>query len=264
MAIVDGNVVLTFTIHARPETVFSFFIDPERFARWWAGLGGGKATIDPREGGEVRIDYQNGHVMSGKVVTIDEPRKFVFTWGYHEEDKGLPPGSSQVSIELEPVEAGTALTLRHSGLPAGEMLSGHESGWRHYMSTMAAECAKAEFGGQLVEFIDDYFKAWMTDDDDERRGLLERTCVPDVRILSDWACLDGVSEVHAQIGNARRHMPGVTIGRVGDPALSHNHARCAWAATMDDGTTMMAGENVFRLAPDGRIELVVGFVGIAE
>jgi hypothetical protein len=88
--------------------------------------------------------------------------------------------------------------------------------------------------------------------------------VPDVRILSDWACLDGVSEVHAQIGNARRHMPGVTIGRVGDPALSHNHARCAWAATMDDGTTMMAGENVFRLAPDGRIELVVGFVGIAE
>jgi hypothetical protein len=26
----------------------------------------------------------------------------------------------------------------------------------------------------------------------------------------------------------------------------------------------MAGENVFRLAPDGRIELVVGFVGIAE
>ena len=44
------------TIGAPRETVFAYFTDSERFARWW----GAGSRIDPRPGGEVEIRYPNG------------------------------------------------------------------------------------------------------------------------------------------------------------------------------------------------------------
>ena len=57
-------------IQASPETVFRFFEDSDRFARWW----GAGSTIDPRPGGKVYIRHPNGIETVGEVVEIAPPR----------------------------------------------------------------------------------------------------------------------------------------------------------------------------------------------
>lgn len=254
----EPAVELRVTIHARPSTVFRFLSDPERFARWWAVPGGGSATIEPRPGGAVRIQYENGHVMSGEVVALEPDRRFVMLWGYEEETKAIPPSSTRVEIDLEPVDAGTEVTLRHGGLPDEPNRTGHEAGWRYYLSTMAAECARDQLGDRAETAIDDWFAAWSADDE-TRRGILDRCCAPDVRLTDAFASVDGVATVDAHVANARRHMPPHRVARDGDVALCHEHARARWAATLDDGKRLMSGDTVFRFTLDGRIERVIGF-----
>jgi len=65
-------------IAARPETVFSFFVDPERY-RKWQGI---EAELDPRPGGEYRVGVIPGHVASGEFVEVDPPRRLVWKWGW--------------------------------------------------------------------------------------------------------------------------------------------------------------------------------------
>jgi len=45
-------------IAARPETVFRFFVDPERMVRWM----GRTAELDPTPGGRFRIDYNGSDI----------------------------------------------------------------------------------------------------------------------------------------------------------------------------------------------------------
>src|SRR5207249_2579040 len=59
----DFSLDRTVEIRARPATVFRFFTDPARWARWW----GEGSTIDPIVGGAVRIVYPGGERVSGVV-----------------------------------------------------------------------------------------------------------------------------------------------------------------------------------------------------
>ena len=53
MAIREDDVVQQeVRIDARPETVFSFFVDAEKMVRW----KGSTATLDPRPGGIYRVN----------------------------------------------------------------------------------------------------------------------------------------------------------------------------------------------------------------
>lgn len=63
-------------ICARRATVFRFFTDPERFARWW----GAGSTIEPVIGGRVVIRYPDGSTASGTLQAI-VPDERAFTYG---------------------------------------------------------------------------------------------------------------------------------------------------------------------------------------
>jgi uncharacterized protein YndB with AHSA1/START domain len=63
-------------IEARPETVFEFFVDPEKMSRW----KGTSAELDPRPGGRYRVGGIAGATVVGEFVEIDPPRRLVFTW----------------------------------------------------------------------------------------------------------------------------------------------------------------------------------------
>ena len=56
-------------------------------------------------------------------------------------------------------------------------------------------------------------------------------------------------------------MPGLTLRRAGEPALSHGHALVRWKAVDAAGVQRGAGANVFTFEADGRIANVVGFWG---
>ncbi len=267
MPVRDGVLEQTYTIHARPATVFRFFTDPVRFARWWACPGGGRATIEPRVGGSVRIEYQGGAaVMAGSVLEIDPDRRFVFSWGYERGPTPLAPGTSRVEITLREATEGTLLTLRHIGLPTTEQQTGHEAGWRHYMSVMAGECAADEFAQRLPRLMADYFEAWATEDAAARRQILDRCWDPEGEFRDAFSAVRGIDDLNSHIGNSRRHMPGMRLEASGPPQLCHGYARAAWRVVNhagggggSGGAAAFSGMNFARLSPGGRIALLIGF-----
>ena len=64
-------------IAARPETVFSFFTDPDRMIQW----KGIEATLDARPGGVYRVNINGRDVARGEYLEVTPHSRIVFTWG---------------------------------------------------------------------------------------------------------------------------------------------------------------------------------------
>jgi uncharacterized protein YndB with AHSA1/START domain len=118
----------TLSIDASPETVWEFFVDPEKLMRW----KGIKAQLDARPGGEFYCEVIPGHNARGEFVELDRPNKLVYTWGWEGNDK-VPPGSSTIEVELTAAGNGTNLRFVHRDLPDAEQVASHAGGWDHYL-----------------------------------------------------------------------------------------------------------------------------------
>jgi uncharacterized protein YndB with AHSA1/START domain len=132
-------------VEATPETVFEFFVDPRKLERWLAV----EATVDPRPGGvchQVHAgDDRPGSAlfhMEGEFVTVDPPKRVVFTWGFTEPEVNVPVGSTTVEVSLTPEGTGTRVHLVHHDLPPSEVAS-HEGGWTDMLERLAAVAAAA-------------------------------------------------------------------------------------------------------------------------
>ena len=130
----------TVFIDASPETVFGFLVDPALMAEWI----GSSATLEPRVGGLLRIEFNRGDVASGQYEEVVPNRRVVFTWGWEPGHRGqnpnltlLPPGASLVEIDLEPKDGGTLLRLRHRHVPP-EIAQPHGERWSHYLAKLGA------------------------------------------------------------------------------------------------------------------------------
>jgi uncharacterized protein YndB with AHSA1/START domain len=119
-------------IDAPPEIVFRYFTDPARMVEWM-GVG---ALLDPRPGGQLRIEPNGRDVVLGEYVEVQPPHRVVFTWGFDGTGPAVAPGSSRVEVTLEPDGDGTLLTLRHHGLD-GAARDAHAAGWTHYLARAA-------------------------------------------------------------------------------------------------------------------------------
>ena len=139
----DDNMVVTRTIHiaARPETVFAFFIDPQKM-RQWKGIN---ATLMPYPGGEFQVALNEQDTIRGEYVEVIPYRRIVFTWGWDAPDRPVPPGFSTVEIDLVPDSNGTLLRLCHRGLPP-ETRSVHEEEWDYYSPRLALAAGGRESG----------------------------------------------------------------------------------------------------------------------
>ena len=137
-------------IEARPETVFAYFIDPERFLKWQ----GVDAELDPEPGGLFRVTVtgRSRVVARGEYVEVDPPKRVVFTWGW-EQIEGLPdgmdgllPGTSTVEVTLEPAGEGTILRLRQSGLRTDPEKKVHIEGWGTVLDRLTIVAAGGDPG----------------------------------------------------------------------------------------------------------------------
>lgn len=135
------GIVREVRINARPETVFAFFIDPERMIQW----KGITAELDPRPGGLYRVEVTGRDIAHGRYVEIVPYSRVVFTWGWEGEGHPVPPGSSTVEVTLTPDGGGTVLRLRHYGLPP-EAEAQHAEGWEHYLPRLALAAAGQDPG----------------------------------------------------------------------------------------------------------------------
>ena len=115
-------------ITAPPATVFAFWTEPDRIARWM----GRTVALAARRGGAFRIDFNGNDIAAGQVLEIDEPHRLELGWGWEAEGDATPPGSSRVEVTLTPDGDGTLLRLRHGGL-APEAVEGHAVGWDQFL-----------------------------------------------------------------------------------------------------------------------------------
>ena len=164
----------TVLIKAKPETVFRFLTESEKWADWW----GDGSTIDATPGGRVYIRYPNGTEASGEVLEVRAPRRIVFTFGY-ESGKPIAPGSSRITIGLEADAAGTRLHLVHEFEEAGPR-DEHVQGWRFQLSLFGNLVANEVFGNAAV-IVDAWFEAWAIPDDKARENLLANIVTPTIQ-----------------------------------------------------------------------------------
>ncbi|MFE0460467.1 SRPBCC domain-containing protein [Kitasatospora sp. NPDC058965] len=125
------QVVLERRIAARPETVFSFFTDREKWLSWMGRDG--EFSFVP--GGAYRTNVNADHWAAGAFLAVDPYHRVVFTWGWEGGDMGVPPGASTIEVTLAPDGEGTVLTFVHRDLPH-EARAPHFEGWIHYLDRL--------------------------------------------------------------------------------------------------------------------------------
>jgi uncharacterized protein YndB with AHSA1/START domain len=136
-AIGTEPVVKEIHIDAKPETVFAFFVEPDKMTRWLCR----EATVDPRPGGINHqthpVGYEHAdrdYYMRGEFVEVSPPSRVVFTWGF--VDSPTPPGSSTVEVTLEPDGDGTLLRFVHRDVHESERAD-YEKGWTRPLGRLA-------------------------------------------------------------------------------------------------------------------------------
>jgi uncharacterized protein YndB with AHSA1/START domain len=244
----------TVVIQAAPQTVFSFFTDNDRWASWW----GAGSTIDPTSGGRVYIRHANGVESSGEVVEVQPPTRIVFTYGFNSGNP-IPPGSSRVTISLEPEGAATRLDLCHE-FPEASARDEHVQGWRYQLSVFGNVVADL-VNARAVDTVDAWFGAWSEASEERRRQTLTTITTNDVRFRDRFSLLDGRDDLVLHIGATQRFMPGMQLRRQGDVRHCQGTLLVGWVAVGTDGGQRGSGTNVFVLQADGKVDSVTGFWG---
>ncbi len=234
-------------ICARRETVFAYFTDAERFARWW----GEGSRIDARPGGSVFIRYPNGVTASGEIREIDPPRRIVFTY--------IMAGgvASLVTITLEETEEGTLLRLRHD-FSSAKIRDHFVQGWRYQLALFSKVVAE-EAAAKVVERVDAFLRAWGESDARTRRELLESCATPGIVFRDAYGATAGLDDLLANLEAVQVFMPGISLMRAGEVRLSHGTVLAGWTARRENGDLAGAGTSIFDFSPAGRIDRVVGF-----
>jgi uncharacterized protein YndB with AHSA1/START domain len=139
---VSDRVRMERTFQASAQEVFDAWTSVEVLKRWWHAEHEWEtphAEVDLRLGGAIRLIMRNPEDGAeyggrGEFVTIEAPRRLVFTWGWDYEDE-----SKRQLIEVELIEHGdsTTVVLTHSGLPAAET-DEYVDGWQKSLDNLEA------------------------------------------------------------------------------------------------------------------------------
>ena len=145
-----SSLTLVRRIKARPSVVFALLSTPEGIARWW-GPDSGPVLLseaDVRVGGRFRVRFRmldgTEHESSGEYLEIIEGKRLVMTWrwidGGEPEERGE---SSQIEVDLRPIDIGTELTFTHARLQNDRSRDSHAWGWGGALDKLQALCAGA-------------------------------------------------------------------------------------------------------------------------
>lgn len=140
------DLVIERTMQVTPATIWAMWTQPEHFAAWYGPAGAriSVSTMQVRVGGmrllRMEVETPNGPMkmwFTGEYLVVIENQRLVYTDAMSDElgnvlppeQTGAPAGhptTTQVCLDLEPVETGTKITLTHVGIPAG---SPGAAGW---------------------------------------------------------------------------------------------------------------------------------------
>lgn len=120
-------ITLTSTFNATPQEVYEAWLSTDGHS----AMTGSPAEVSNEVGGE--FTAWDNYIWGTNLELIPDT-KIIQSWRTTEFPDGAP--DSELTIELEPEDDGTKLTLTHSNVPAGQEAS-YETGWQeHYFDPM--------------------------------------------------------------------------------------------------------------------------------
>lgn len=133
-------------ISADPARLFRAWLNVEDFSRWFLSgdmIGIDSVAMDPRPGGKFLINMTlDGKILphEGEYITIDEPRKIVFTWRSHAtENKDTLVTVTFTEVKAFSTSNGlnekpqTLVTLIHEELENDIQIKMHSQGWTNIL-----------------------------------------------------------------------------------------------------------------------------------
>lgn len=150
----ENDLVITREFDAPREKVWQAWTDPEHIKRWWGpkGFTAPTAKVDLRVGGKnlfcMRSPEGKDYWSTGVYREIVPNERLVNTDSFADADGNVLPASEYgmagewpdellVTITFEETEGKTKMTLRHEGLPAGEMKEMTSAGWSESFDKLA-------------------------------------------------------------------------------------------------------------------------------
>ena len=150
----EQELVITRIFDAPREHVWQAWTEPERLMRWWGpkGFTSPACKIDFRVGGKylycMRSPEGQDFWSTGTYREIAQPSLLVCTDSFADEEGNVVPATHygmspdfplelQVAVTLAEDGGKTRMTLRHVGIPAGEMSEMCEAGWNESFDKLA-------------------------------------------------------------------------------------------------------------------------------
>ena len=158
---VGQSLVIQRTFDAPTDLIWKLWTEPEHFAAWYGPAGATipVAKMDVRMGGIrllcMEMTTPNGTMQmwfTGEYLEVVENRRLVYTDSPSDENGNvLPPGqmglpegyptTTEVRVELEQIDGGTAMVLTHVGVPAE---SPGAAGWAMALDKLASRLDEAQ------------------------------------------------------------------------------------------------------------------------
>ncbi|GGU74220.1 isomerase [Streptomyces albospinus] len=105
-----------------------------------------------------------------------------------------------------------------------------------------------------------YIEAWNATEEGGRAKAVAAAFTEDATYTDPLADVAGHEGLAAAIAGAHQQFPGFVFRLLGAVDGHHDIARFGWELVAPDGSAPVAGFDVVRLAADGRIRSVLGFL----
>jgi hypothetical protein len=113
----------------------------------------------------------------------------------------------------------------------------------------------------VTTLIDNYIAIWNEPDADRRRALIRETYTEDARYLDPLMAGEGHGGLDTMIAAAQQQFPGHRFELAGAPDAHSDRVRFTWHLVgAGGGAPVAVGHDFARLADDGRIADVTGFL----
>jgi uncharacterized protein YndB with AHSA1/START domain len=150
----ERALVITRIFNAPREQVWKTWTEPEHMKRWWGpkGFTSPVSKIDLRVGGAylscMRSPEGQDFWSTGVYREIVPLERIVCTDSFADEKGNVVPASHYgmegafplemlITVTFEELDGKTRLTLRHDGIPAGQMSELTEAGWQQSFDKLA-------------------------------------------------------------------------------------------------------------------------------